>query len=112
MQRMTIQTPAGAALKMADAYRSESEAQADLMNRFRLAVDRLAAYEDTGLSASETLELAGKHIPQKPIKIRDNGARCTSDYRCPACGGAFTGTGIADYCYHCGQRLDWKEWLG
>ena len=34
------------------------------------------------------------------------------EYKCPACGGKFTGTRIADYCYHCGQKLDWSlyEW--
>ena len=30
-------------------------------------------------------------------------------YDCPACGKKFTGTGIADYCYHCGQALDWSD---
>ena len=109
MQRMTIKTPTGAALEMADAYQSEDAARSDLMKRFRLAVDRLAAYEDTGLSVSEAASLAGKHTPQKPIKVSNGGIRYTSDYRCPSCGGTFTGTGIADYCYHCGQRLDWKN---
>ena len=33
--------------------------------------------------------------------------RYTSAYSCPACDGGFTGTGIANYCYHCGQKLDW-----
>ena len=97
MQRMTIRTPTGAALEMADAYQSEDAARSDLMKRFRLAIDRLAAYEDTGLSVSDVAALAG------------GGIRYTSDYRCPSCGGTFTGTGIADYCYHCGQRLDWKN---
>lgn len=23
--------------------------------------------------------------------------------------GKITGTGIANYCYHCGQRLDWSD---
>lgn len=109
MQRMTIRTPTGAALEMADAYQSEDAARSDLMKRFHLAVDRLAAYEDTGLSVSEAAALAGKHTPQKPIKVSNGGIRYTSDYRCPSCGGAFTGTGIADYCYHCGQRLDWEN---
>lgn len=71
-------------------------------------IDRLAAYEDTGLNVKEALDLAGKYTPKKPIKVSDGGMRYTSAYRCPSCGGAFTGTGIADYCYHCGQRLDWE----
>ena len=75
----------------------------------KAVVDRLAAYEDTGLSVSDVAALAGKHTPKKPIKASGGGIRYTSDYRCPSCGGTFTGTGIADYCYHCGQRLDWKN---
>ena len=35
MQRMTIRTPTGAALEMADAYQSEDAARSDLMKRFR-----------------------------------------------------------------------------
>ena len=31
------------------------------------------------------------------------------EYRCPNCVGNFSGTGIANYCYHCGQKLDWSE---
>ena len=46
-------------------------------------------------------------IPKKPKKIEAEGYRYTDTYRCPTCGGNFSGTGIADYCYHCGQKLDW-----
>lgn len=54
-------------------------------------------------------EALDKQIPRKPCKVDKIGTRYTSSYRCPVCGGNFTGTGIADYCYHCGQRLDWNE---
>ena len=50
-----------------------------------------------------------KQIPKKPKKIKAEGYRYTDTYRCPLCGGNFSGTGIADYCYHCGQKLDWSE---
>ena len=56
----------------------------------------------------EMEDLIEKHTPKKPAKVNSSGVRYTSEYRCPTCGGAFTGTGIADYCYHCGQRLDWE----
>ena len=49
-----------------------------------------------------------KQIPKKPIKDRKQEIRYTSSYSCPSCGGGFIGTGIADYCYHCGQRMDWN----
>lgn len=50
-----------------------------------------------------------KQIAKKPKKIEVEGYRYTDTYKCPTCEGIFSGTGIADYCYHCGQKLDWGE---
>lgn len=59
---------------------------------------------ETAISALE------KQIPKKPIKTNDEtGIRYTDSYRCPNCGGAFAGTGIANFCYHCGQAIDWSD---
>ena len=49
-----------------------------------------------------------KQIPKKPIKSDRQEIRYTLTYDCPTCGRQFTGTGFADYCYHCGQALDWS----
>lgn len=49
-----------------------------------------------------------KQTAKKPRKTESEGYRYTDTYRCPNCGGNFSGTGIADYCYHCGQKLDWR----
>lgn len=38
---------------MNDSYTSELAARTDLMGRYIIAVDRLAAYEDTGLEPEE-----------------------------------------------------------
>lgn len=87
-----------------------------------LLIDVLGAYEDIGLTPEQLLEvdkmytekcrevaeLKKKQTPMKPIKNRTQEIRYTSAYSCPNCGGGFAGTGIADYCYHCGQRLDWE----
>lgn len=51
-----------------------------------------------------------KQIAKKPKKIEVEGYRYTDTYRCPTCEGNFSGTGIAYYCYHCGQKLDWSEY--
>lgn len=68
--------------------------------------DRTMVIDNTR-TAIEVLE---KQLPKKPIKTtEETGIRYTDSYRCPNCGGNFTGTGIADFCYHCGQRLDWSE---
>lgn len=71
---------------------------------------RLTEYEDTGLTPEQVQELKERDTAKKPIKTtEETGIRYTDSYRCPNCGGNFTGTGIADFCYHCGQRLDWSE---
>ncbi len=59
---------------------------------------------DIAISAIE------KQIPNKPMKTNyEIGIRYTDSYRCPNCGRSFTGTGITQYCYHCGQCLEWEE---
>ena len=54
-------------------------------------------------------EALEKQIPKKPINNDTKGIRYTDSYICPNCNRGFTGTGIADYCYHCGQALDWGD---
>ena len=49
-----------------------------------------------------------KQIAKKPIKTQEH-IRYAMCYVCPNCGKTFSGTGIANYCYHCGQRLDWSN---
>lgn len=44
-----------------------------------------------------------------PIKDTNSGVRYTDDYICPNCGKHFIGTGIAEFCYHCGQRIKWED---
>lgn len=65
----------------------------------------MTAEQDMALAiAQKAIE---KQIPKEPIQNRNGGIRYTSTYSCPGCGRGFAGTGIADYCYHCGQALDW-----
>ncbi len=79
-------------------------------NRHREAMEVLAKYEDTRLTPEQMQQLKERDTAKRPIKTTDEtGIKYTDSYRCPNCGGNFTGTGIADYCYHCGQRLDWNS---
>ena len=50
-----------------------------------------------------------KQIPKKPIETNEQHIRYSMNYICPSCGKHFSGTGIASYCYHCGQALDWDN---
>ena len=72
-------------------------------------VSALAAYENTGLTPEQIRELVERDAAKAPIKDTNSGVRYTDDYICPNCGKHFTGTGIAAFCYHCGQRLKWEE---
>ena len=49
-----------------------------------------------------------KQIPKKPKKSQSK-LRYLGTYMCPSCGGDFSGTGVASYCYHCGQRFKWND---
>mgnify|MGYP001852384976 CR=1 FL=1 len=76
---------------------------------FYEAVSCLEEYEDTGLDPEQIVELKERDTAKAPTKVSDSGVRYTDDYICPNCGKHFTGTGIAEFCYHCGQRLKWEE---
>lgn len=65
-------------------------------------------YKQLG-TLEEVREVVEKQKAKKPKNVNTEGYRYTDTYRCPACGGNFSGTGIADYCYHCGQHIDWSE---
>lgn len=70
---------------------------------------QLARYEDTGLTPEQIMELKERDTAKTPEKVSNSNVRYTDDYICPNCGKHFTGTGIAGFCYHCGQRLKWED---
>lgn len=71
-------------------------------------LEACANYEEVG-TMEECREAVEKQKPKKPIKAEESRIRYTEGYICPRCGGGFSGTGIAGYCYHCGQAIDWSE---
>lgn len=75
----------------------------------RKMMERLHAYEDTGLTPAEILELKERDTAEEPIKDTDSGVRYTGYFICPNCRKHFTGTRIAKFCYHCGRRIKWYE---
>ena len=50
-----------------------------------------------------------KQIPKKPVKSENQVVRYANTYYCPICNLGITGTNIAKWCYHCGQKLDWGD---
>ena len=70
-------------------------------------LEELKQYRAIG-TVGECRAAVEKQKAKKPQKTESEGYRYTDTYRCPNCGGNFSGTGIANYCYHCGQKLDWE----
>ena len=71
-------------------------------------VKALAAYENTGLTPDQIQALKERDTEKEPIKDTNSEVRYADDYICPNCSMHFIGTGIALFCYHCGQRLKWE----
>lgn len=71
------------------------------------ALEEIQQYREIG-TVEECREGAEKQKPKKPEKVTNSSIRHTDDYICPNCGKHFTGTGIAEYCYHCGQAIQWN----
>ena len=81
--------------------------QADMARIAISAMLELQEYKKLG-ALEEVRDAVEKQRAKKPNNVETEGYRYTDTYRCPTCGGNFSGTGIADYCYHCGQRLSWE----
>lgn len=75
----------------------------------RKRLEELKPYEDIGLDPEQIQELKEQDTAKAPTKDTDSGVRYTDDYICPNCGKHFIGTGIAEFCYHCGQRIRWED---
>lgn len=72
------------------------------------AMEEVQQYRAIG-TPEECRAAVEKQTAKKPKKTESAGYRYTDTYRCQNCGGNFSGTGIANYCYRCGQKLDWSE---
>lgn len=79
-------------------------------------VERLAEYENIGLTPEEVISLAEttkKQIPRRPQYTADgywNGELVYDTWICPNCSKAYeVDIDNYDYCPNCGQRIDWEE---
>ena len=71
-------------------------------------VDRLAGYEDTGLTPPEIMELKERDTAKAPVDIDEE----FDMYVCPSCNMAIGAMGDREehkFCLNCGQRLKWRE---
>ncbi len=87
-----------------EEYMTESEAIKELQENNDLPFGSNVSKE----AAKIAIQALEKQIPKKPIKSEKQVIRYVNTYCCPICKGLM-GTGIAKWCYHCGQKLDWSE---
>ena len=87
---------------------TESEAITELKRR----AYRTTCYGNKVLEHEENLvaiEALEKQIAKKPVKSENQVVRYVNTYYCPICELGITGTNIAKWCYHCGQKIDWSD---
>ena len=75
------------------------------------AVNRLAAYENTGLTPKEIKTLQEDNAKLQKLIDRDTAKRVDEDECCPIChtyGKDEEGV-QGEFCPNCGQRLDWGD---
>ena len=77
------------------------------------AFERDATVRHKNISVRSALiiaqECVDKQIGKKPIKSENQVVRYVNTYYCPTCELGITGTNIAKWCYHCGQKIDWSD---
>lgn len=62
---------------------------------------------DYTVAFEEAIMALEKQIPKKPIKS-DNEIRYCEVWKCPSCGFEWSSR-VVDFCYKCGQHIDWSE---
>lgn len=62
---------------------------------------------DYAIAIDTAIEALEKQIPKKPIKS-DREVRYCEVWKCPKCGFEWSGR-VVDYCYKCGQAIDWRD---
>lgn len=80
--------------------------QNDVMDNYIMACDRLADYEDTGLTPEQITSLKERDMAKPPIEIEDD----YGFFVCPSCGNSiYVSDDFESYrfCLNCGQRIKW-----
>ena len=90
---------------------TESEASKKLKQHFEYLKHAWKPHPDyeTMDAIGYALRALEKQIPMKPVKSEKQVVRYVNTYYCPICNLGITGTNIAKWCYHCGQKLDWSD---
>lgn len=98
MERLTTR------IKDGDFYTSVIDNNHDVMDNYVMACDRLADYEDTGLTPEQIEELKYRDIEKEISETQSYGV-CF--YECPICNEPVHEKD--NFCCKCGQRLKRKK---
>ena len=66
------------------------------------AMEKLAAYENTGLTPGQIMELKERDTAKAPEVFDGHW------YKCPTCG-KYAGGLKGNFCHVCGQRIKWED---
>ena len=86
-------------------FYNEDNQKWEILKPFKTTIEIDCMTEEDYEKAVEWLK---KNEPQKPIPSKTE-INFVSVYKCPHCGNQFSGTGVADYCYRCGQHFSWRK---
>lgn len=76
---------------------------------YMVAYDKYS--EDMGMTMPgirQCIEEMAENKGMKPILNPLAEVDGSDIYNCPSCNKPFSGKGIAKYCFHCGQKIDWR----
>lgn len=108
MERLVIKSKAGNLYYNDDEHGAKLEPHEIGAHQRRLLLERLHAYEDTGLTPQEIMELKERDTAKPPIDIEDN----YGFFVCPSCGNSIYASDDFEshkFCLNCGQRVKWEE---
>lgn len=104
MDELLIKTNEGRAEMERLTHKARYEAGYELNKGVKdwQAADRLGAYENTGLTPDQIMELKERDTAKAPEVFDGHW------YKCPRCG-MYAGGIKGDFCHRCGQRLKWED---
>lgn len=102
MERLVIKSKAGSLYYNDTQKDVKLEPHEITPHQRRLLLERLYAYEDTGLTPEQIRKLKERDTA-KALEVFDG-----HWYKCPTCG-MYAGGIKGEFCHRCGQRLKWEE---
>lgn len=112
MERLVVKSKAGSLYYNDTEQGVKLEPHEITSHQRRLLLERLHAYEDTGITPPEIMELAERNTPKESIYeiYGDQGDGADPDvWICPNCEAVYDIDDDYDFCPDCGQRIEQYE---